>query len=71
MQHGTSPTVITLHGYGTDTVATHVKSHFKLRAAIGLRATLYLLLRQNSSLFTVTFGEKVSTLFPHIVSALE
>ena len=39
------------------TVAAH------LRAAIGLRASLEIfLLHQNSSLFTVTFGEKVLTL---------
>ena len=40
-----------------NTIATH------LRAAIGLRAAQgILLLHQNSSLFTVTFGEKVVTL---------
>ena len=40
-----------------------LKSRSKLRAAIGLRAALGIfLLHQNSSLFTVTFGEKVLTL---------
>ena len=40
-----------------------LKSRSKLRAAIGLKAALfYFLLHQNSSLFTVTFGEKVLTL---------
>ena len=40
-----------------------LKGRSKLRAAIGLRAALfYFLLHQNSSLFTVTFGEKVLTL---------
>ena len=40
-----------------------LKSSSKLRAAIGLRATLGIfLLHQNSSLSTVTFGEKVMTL---------
>ena len=40
-----------------------LKSRSKLRAAIGLRAALgNFLLHQNSSLFTVTFGEKVLTL---------
>jgi hypothetical protein len=39
------------------TIAPH------LRAAIGLRASLgNFLLRQNSSLFTVTFRENISTL---------
>ena len=39
-----------------------LKSHSKLRAAIGLRAAFgKFLLHQNSSLFTVTFGEKVLT----------
>ena len=37
-----------------------LKSRSKLRAAIGLRASLEnFLLHQNSSLFTVTFGEKL------------
>ena len=40
-----------------------LKSRSKLRAAIGLRASLQIfLLHQNSRLFTVTFGEKVLTL---------
>ena len=40
-----------------------LKSRSKLRAAIGLRAAFgKFLLHQNSSLFTVTFGEKVLTL---------
>ena len=40
-----------------------LKSRFELRATIGLRAALGIfLLHQNSSLFTVTFGEKVLTL---------
>ena len=40
-----------------------LKSRSKLRAAIGLRASLDIfLLHQNSSLFTVTFGEKILTL---------
>ena len=40
-----------------------LKSRSKLRAAIGLRTALGIfLLHQNSSLFTVTFGEKVLTL---------
>ena len=40
-----------------------LKSRPKLRAAIGLRAEFEkLLLHQNSSLCTVTFGEKVLTL---------
>ena len=40
-----------------------LKSRSKLRAAIELRAALGIfLLHQNSSLFTVTFGEKVLTL---------
>ena len=40
-----------------------LKSHSKLRAAIGLRAAFgKILLHQNSSLCTVTFGEKVMTL---------
>ena len=40
-----------------------LKSHSKLRAAIGLRDALGIfLLHKNSSLFTVTFGEKVLTL---------
>ena len=40
-----------------------LKSSSKLRARIGLRAALgNFLLHQNSSLFTVTFGEKVLTL---------
>ena len=40
-----------------------LKSRSKLRAAIGLRASFgNFLLHQNSSLFTVTFGEKVLTL---------
>ena len=40
-----------------------LKSRSKLRAAIGLRASYgNFLLHQNSSLFTVTFGEKVLTL---------
>ena len=40
-----------------------LKSRSKLGAAIGLRAALgNFLLHQNSSLFTVTFGEKVLTL---------
>ena len=42
---------------------TALKSHSKLRAAIGLRAAFgKLLLHQNSSLCTVTFGKKVLTL---------
>ena len=40
-----------------------LKSRSKLRAAIELRASFGIfLLHQNSSLFTVTFGEKVPTL---------
>ena len=40
-----------------------LKSRSKLRAALGLRAAIEIfLLHQNSSLFTVTFGEKVLTL---------
>ena len=40
-----------------------LKSRSKLRAAMGLRATLgNFLLHRNSSLFTVTFGDKVLTL---------
>ena len=40
-----------------------LKSRSKLRAALGLRAAFGIfLLHQNSSLFTVTFGEKVLTL---------
>ena len=40
-----------------------LKSRSKLRAAIGLRAAFgKFLLHQNSSLCTVTFGEKVLTL---------
>ena len=40
-----------------------LKSRSKLRAAIGLRAAFgKILLHQNSSLCTVTFGEKVLTL---------
>ena len=40
-----------------------LKSHSELKAAIGLRAALVNFLSyQNSSLLTVTFGEKVLTL---------
>ena len=52
-------------GYFTTVIyrSRALKSRSKLRAAIGLRATLEnFLLHQNSSLFTVTFGEKVLTL---------
>ena len=46
------------------TIATNFfESSYKLRAAIWLRASFgNLLLHQNSSLFTVTFGEKVLNL---------
>ena len=40
-----------------------LKSHSKLKAAIGLRAAFgKFLLHRNASLCTVTFGEKVLTL---------
>ena len=53
-----------LWGLGYDVYRTHaLKSHYKLKNAIRLKATLgNFLLHQNSSSFTVTFGEKVLTL---------
>ena len=45
------------------TVAAHLKSRSKLRAAIGLIAAFgNFLLHENTGLFTVTFGDKVPTL---------
>ena len=42
-----------------DTLAAHFKSHSKLKSKIMLRAAHEnFLLNQNSSLFTLTFGEK-------------
>ena len=42
-----------------DTLAEHFKSHSKLKSKIMLRAAHEnFLLNQNSSLFTLTFGEK-------------
>ena len=40
-----------------NTVAAHLRATIRLRAAFGI-----FLLHKNSSLFTVTFGEKVLTL---------